>query len=108
MKLLYYIDMTGDDDDEWCFTATFVYKVGYMGQPTSKGNEVKSKMKQPSDMPTSRFEHCGSDLWSNTLPLDHGVAQIWRMVEWIGMLHFVLKDGFALLPMITCLMASKC
>ena len=36
-----------------------------------KGNEVKSKMKQPSDMPTPRFKHGGSDLWSSTLPLDH-------------------------------------
>jgi len=27
-------------------------------------------MKQPSDMPTLRFEHSGSDLWSNTIPLD--------------------------------------
>ena len=31
-----------------------------------KGNEAKSKTKQPSDMPTPRFEHGGSDLWSNT------------------------------------------
>ena len=37
-----------------------------MGQVTSKGNEAKSKMKQPSDIPTI--------LWSNTLPLDHGGA----------------------------------
>jgi len=29
-----------------------------MGRATSKGNEAKkSKMKQPSDMPTPRFEH---------------------------------------------------
>ena len=28
-----------------------------MGQETFKGNEAKSKMKQPSDMPTPRFEH---------------------------------------------------
>jgi len=28
-----------------------------MGQATSKGNEVNSKMKQPLDMPTPRFEH---------------------------------------------------
>ena len=27
-----------------------------MGQATSKGNETKSKMKQPSDMPTPRFK----------------------------------------------------
>ena len=39
-----------------------------MGQATSKGNEVNSKMKQPCrDSNTGR-----SDLWSNTLPLDHG------------------------------------
>ena len=35
-----------------------------------------SKMKHPSDMPTPRFEHGGSDLWSNTLPLDHGGTPI--------------------------------
>jgi len=39
------------DNDDWCFTATFV------GRTTSKGNEVKSKIKQPSDMSTLRFEH---------------------------------------------------
>ena len=27
-----------------------------MGQVTSKGNEAKSKMKLPTDMPTPRFE----------------------------------------------------
>ena len=45
-----------------------------MGQATSKGNEAKLKMKQPSDIPMRRFEHSGSDLWSNMLPLDHGGA----------------------------------
>jgi len=29
-------------------------------------------MKQSSDMPTPKFEHDSSDLWSNTLPLDNG------------------------------------
>jgi len=43
-----------------------------MGWVTSKGNEAKSKTKQPSDMPTPKFEHSGSDLWCNMLPLDHG------------------------------------
>ena len=43
-----------------------------MGQATSKGDEVKSKMKQASDIPTSRFEHGGSDQWSNMLPLENG------------------------------------
>ena len=47
-----------------------------MSRATSKGNEVKSKMNQPSDIPTPRFEHGGSDLWSNTLPLDHGGAPV--------------------------------
>ena len=46
----------------------------YTGRATSKGNEAKSKMKQPSDIPTPRFDTGGSDLWSNTLPLDHGGA----------------------------------
>ena len=32
--------MTDDDDDNWCFTATFVHK----------GNEAKSEMKHPTDM----------------------------------------------------------
>ena len=40
---------------------------------TTKDNEVKSKMKQLSDMPTPRFEHVWY-LWSNMLPLDHGGA----------------------------------
>ena len=47
-----------------------------MGRATSKGNEAKSKMKRPSDMPTPRFAHGGSDLWSNTLPLNHGGAPV--------------------------------
>ena len=45
------------DDDDWCFTDTFVHKEGEMSQVTSKGNEAKSRMKQPSDMPTPRFKH---------------------------------------------------
>ena len=65
-----------DDDDDWCFTATFVHKVGYMGRATSNGNEAKSKMKQPSDIPTPRFETGGSDLWSNTLPLDRPIHRV--------------------------------
>ena len=44
-------------DDDWCFMATFVRMVGQMGRATSEGNEAKSKMKRPSDMPTPRFEH---------------------------------------------------
>ncbi|KAK2155439.1 hypothetical protein LSH36_240g02045 [Paralvinella palmiformis] len=28
-------------DDDWCFTATFVHRVGLMGRATSKGNETK-------------------------------------------------------------------
>ena len=61
-----------------------------MGLATSKGNEVKSKTKQPSDMPTPRFEHGGSDLWSNTLPLDHGVIRskkhlsLSKLYKWFG------------------------
>ena len=43
-------------DDDWRFTATFVHMVGQMGRVISKGNEAKSKMKHPSDMPTPRFE----------------------------------------------------
>ena len=30
-----------DDDDDWCFTATFVHVVGEMGRATSEGNETK-------------------------------------------------------------------
>jgi len=44
-------------DDDLCFTAIFVRMVDQMGRATSKGTEAKSKMKQPSDMPTPRFEH---------------------------------------------------
>ena len=44
------------DDDDWCFTATFVHMVDLMGRATSKGNEAKTKIKHPSDMPTPRFE----------------------------------------------------
>ena len=36
------------DDDDWCFTVTFVHMVVYMGRATSKGNEGRSKMKRPS------------------------------------------------------------
>jgi len=53
--------MYDDDDDDWCFKATFVHMVG---------NETKSKIKQPSDMPRRDSNTGGSDLWSNTLPLD--------------------------------------
>ena len=45
---------------------------GRLNEPSDKGNEVKSKMKQPSDMPTLRFKHSDSNLWTNMLPLDHG------------------------------------
>ncbi|KAK2149188.1 hypothetical protein LSH36_463g04007 [Paralvinella palmiformis] len=43
-----------------------------MGRATSKGNEEKSKMKQPSDMLRRDLNTRGIDLWSNVLPLDHG------------------------------------
>ena len=49
---------TNIDEDYWCFTATFVYMVGWIGRATSEGNEAKSGMKQFfSDMHTPRFEH---------------------------------------------------
>ena len=60
-----------------------------MGQVTSKDNKAKSKMKHPLDMPTLRFEHGGSELWSNTLPLDYGgtlhvnEASILVKMQWI-------------------------
>jgi len=50
-------DDDDDDDGDWCFTATFVHMIGQMGRATSKGNETKSKMKHPSDMPMPKFEH---------------------------------------------------
>ena len=56
-----------------------------MGRTTSKGNEVKLKMKHPSNMPMPRFEHGDSDLWSNTIPLDHGDA--------LHNIAFILADG---------------
>jgi len=37
-------------------SAIFVHMIGQMGQPSSKCNEARSKMKHPSDMPTPRFE----------------------------------------------------
>jgi len=46
--------------DNWCFMATFCAHGRLNG------------MKHPSDMSMPRFEHGGSDLWPNTLPLDHG------------------------------------
>jgi len=45
-----------------------------MGRATCNGNEANSKMKQPSDMSTPRGG--GSDLCSNTLPLDRTGAPI--------------------------------
>ena len=35
-----YLDMK---DDDWCFTATSLYIVGYTGWATSKDNEVKDE-----------------------------------------------------------------
>ena len=52
-----------------------------MGRAIFKGNETKWKTKQPSDMTTPGFEHgWWCDLWSSTLPLDYGGAQMmpWR------------------------------
>ena len=46
-----------------------------MGRAISKCNEAKSKTKLPSDIPTPRDSNTGgSDMWSNTLSLDHGGA----------------------------------
>ena len=39
-----------------------------MGGATSKGNEVKLKMKHPSDVPTRDSNSGGSDPWYNALP----------------------------------------
>ena len=62
-----------------------------MGRATSKGNEAKSKRKQPSDMPTPRFEHGCQVLWSNTLPLDHRGApdmlQVYKILKGIDRLE---------------------
>jgi len=65
-----------------------------MNRATSKGNEAKTK--QPSDMPTPRFEHGGSDLWSNTLLLDHEGALHNKMIldqtnYTKGKLHIIFK-----------------
>ena len=49
-------DDDDDDDDGWCFTAPFVRLVG---RAISKCNEAKSKMKQPSDMPTPKYLYRG-------------------------------------------------
>ena len=63
-----------DDDDDWCFTATFVHKVSLMGLAAPKGNETKSRMKQICLCRDSNTD--GSDLCSNTLPLNHGGARM--------------------------------
>jgi len=59
---------------------------------TSIGNEAQSKMKQPLDMTMSRFEHGGSDLWSNTLPLDLGEIlglkpKVHSFTQWLTLIH---------------------
>jgi len=46
-----------EDDDDWSFMVNFVHTVDEMVRATYKGNEAKSKMKHPSDMPMPRFEH---------------------------------------------------
>ena len=53
-----WMDITNDLQigNAWRATTTFFHKIGYMTQVTSKGNEAKSKMKHPLDMPTPRFE----------------------------------------------------
>ena len=48
------------------------------GRVTSKDNEAKSRMKQPSVCQRRDLNTGGSDLWSNTLPLDHGGARLDR------------------------------
>ena len=39
-----------------------------MGRVTSNGNEAKSNMKHPLDIPTPSSNSSVSDLWSNALP----------------------------------------
>ena len=67
-----------------------------MSRATSKGNEAKLKTKQPSDMPTPRFEHGGSDLWSNTLLLDYGGAQpaLWMSPDFINAIEHRLYNTY--------------
>ena len=49
---------------------------GRLNGPSDLQRQVKVKnMKLPSDIPMPRFEHGGSDLLSNTPPLDHGGAR---------------------------------
>ena len=55
----------------------FVYD-RLMKQPIL-GNEAKSKMKHPSDMPTPRFELGDSDMWSNALPIRPRRRRIWHV-----------------------------
>jgi len=55
-----------------------------MGRVTSKGNEAKSKMKQPSEMTRRDSNTVSRDLWSNTLPLDHGGAPNRTVNECVG------------------------
>ena len=62
-------------DDDWWWYGHFCAQGRLNGRASSEGDETKRKTKQPSDMPTPG----GSDLWSNTLPLDHGSAPMPRL-----------------------------
>ena len=42
-----FMNSYSDDDNDCCFTATFVHMTGKMGRVTSKGNDAKPKMKHP-------------------------------------------------------------
>ena len=57
LRLGQFVCVLAWDDDDLCSTATFVHMVGLLGLVTSKGNEGKSEMKHPSDMPMPRFEN---------------------------------------------------
>ena len=54
-----------------------------MGRATSKDNEAKSKMKNLEICLHRDSKRGGSDLWSNTLPLDYGCA-IWFGRSWVN------------------------
>ena len=69
IRLIVTVDkeISDDDYDEECFTATFVHMVGYLNGPSQGWNNLQI-------CPLRDLNTGGSDLWSDTLPLDHGGA----------------------------------
>ena len=69
LQLICIININQVICDNWYSTATFVHMVVKMIRATSKGNEAQSKMKQPSDMPTLKFNHVYYLIFSGVIHL---------------------------------------